>query len=60
MAEKKKLVLVFDSQDYKGGPKSMLLAIGRALQVMNSKEWKSEVGGKELSKDLVIRINQDL
>lgn len=60
MEEKKKLVLVFDSQDYKGGPRSMLLAIGRALQVMNSKEWKSEVEGKKLHRDLVIQINQDL
>jgi len=59
MKQKNKLVLIFDSEDY-NGPKSMLLDIGRALQVMNSKEWKSEVEGKKLHRDLVIQINQDL
>jgi hypothetical protein len=58
MSPKRKLTLIFDSEDFES-PKDLVLHIAYAIKEFNSAEMQSELQGRPpFSKDLVIQINQ--
>ena len=56
--ERKKLVLVFSSEDF-DNPKEMMRTIGRAIQVLHSSDFKNDIQGlPPFDNSLIIKINQ--